>query len=149
MLTASSWRLASVLALALSLSLTACDSGTEEPPPPPPPPVASPTFAIASQVVPLQDGSQGLQFAFTPSENVQIVRVDIRSPLGAVEPFNGNNTVFLGGTAYSLQDPGLAYSRISGTWTFTFIGSTAPGGVGFTVATPVTVSALTETPSGN
>lgn len=143
-----------VLALSLGFGLAACDSGGEEvvvppvvPPPVQPPPVQPPpgptaaSFPIASQVVAFGDGSQGLVFAVTPVENVRLVRVDIRNPLGTTATFNANNNVALGGMSFALQDPGFAYFRVSGAWSFTFIGATEPAGTAFTVAVPLNVGA--------
>ena len=143
------WRLSRLVLLSLSLGLTACDSGGDTPTPTPTPtplptPVAAPTFSIASQVVPFDDGSQGLQFYTTPSEDVTLVRVDIKNPVGQSVTFNANNNVALANGTFALQDPSFAYFRISGTWTFTFIGSRAAGDrASFNVVVPLSVGALT------
>ncbi|MEM1118448.1 MAG: hypothetical protein AAF845_18775 [Bacteroidota bacterium] len=131
-----------VLSLAVILgalvAFPACDSDDPEPDP-----TFSPSFSIASQVVDLQAGGQGLLFFFTPSVNVEITEVLIRNPLNQTERFNGNNNVFLSGEANPLQEAGLAYTRISGSWSFEFNGRDAnDGSRNFNVTVTENVSAL-------
>ncbi|MFN3595713.1 MAG: hypothetical protein ACK41D_00405 [Rubricoccaceae bacterium] len=130
----------SLLALSLVLTATACDNNSPDAPPQP----SAPTFQIASVVVPLVDGTQGLQFAATPSADVSIIRVDVRNPLGNQIVFSPQNTIVLQNQAFPLQSPNEAYIRVSGTWTFRFVGQLAAGTQQtFDVTTTLNVGALT------
>lgn len=132
--------------LFLSFIAVGCDSGGGgEDDDPPPPPAAQPSFSIASVVVTLSDGSQGLQFAATPNADIELTRVNIRNPLGQSDVFNANNDVFLSGVSIALQDPGVGYFRVSGDWSFQFIGRRAAGDQSsFDVTVPLSVSAFRE-----
>lgn len=122
-------RLPLFLLATVALLLAACDSSEPAPPPPPPPPpptVTPPTFSIASIPVTLADGSAGLQFAATPSVSVTLTEAVITNPINQVQRFNAQNVVVLAGQTTPLQDAGIGYTRISGTWTFRFIGARSP-----------------------
>ena len=133
--------------LLLSFVAVGCDSGGDDNDDDnPPPTTVAPTFSLASVVVTLADGSQGLQFAATPNADVELTRVNIRNPLGQSEVFNANNNVFLSGQSIALQDPGIGYVRVSGDWSFQFIGRRAAGDQSsFDVTVPLSVSAAQET----
>lgn len=144
-MTASS-RWALPLVLLTSLSFAACDSGssTPDPTPTPTPTVTAPTFAIASVPVMLADGSAGLQFAATPSASVTLSEVVITNPVGGVERFNAQNANVLSGSPFALQDDNVGYNRVSGTWTFRFVGARSPAVTNgnFDVTTTLPVSAF-------
>lgn len=137
-----SFRWVLTLLLAAPLFLTACDSGGDDDDDTPPPSTA-PTFAIASAPVTLADGSAGLQFAATASANVVLTEVVITNPVGQTERFNAGGNTFLSGAPIALQADDVGYTRISGNWSFRFIGSTtAPATpTPFTVTTPLSVGA--------
>ena len=129
---------------ALVFSVAACDSSEPEPEPEPPVEVP-PTFDIASVVVPVVGGAQGLQFAATPNADVRIVRVDVRNPLGRTEVFSPQEAIILSGQPVTLQNDDEAYPRISGNWSFRFVGTRAAGSLtSFDVTTPLPVSARTR-----
>ena len=88
--------------------------------------MTAPSFSIASIPVTLDDGRAGLQFAATPSASVTLSEVVITNPVGGVQRFNAQNANVLSGTPVELQDDGTAYVRISGTWTFRFVGARSP-----------------------
>ena len=127
--------------LALAVSVAACDSSGPEPEPEPPVETA-PTFQIASVVVPFGDGTQGLQFAATPNADIRIVRVDVRNPLGNTTVFSPQESIILSGQSVALQASNEAYVRVSGNWSFRFVGTRAAGSLAsFDVTTPLSVSA--------
>lgn len=131
-----------LFALTLLLGASACDSSDPDPDPDPPAP-AAPTFSIASIPVTLGDGSAGLQFAATPNASVTLVEVVITNPIGQTERFNAQNVVVLQNQSTPLQDPNIGYTRISGNWTFRFVGARTPTVTGgnFDVTTSLTVGA--------
>ena len=137
--------------LFLSFIAVGCDSGgSGEDDDNPPPASVAPSFSIASIVVELADGSQGLQFAATPNADVELTRVNIRNPLGQTDVFNANNNVFLSGVSIALQDPGVGYFRVSGDWSFQFIGRRAAGDQSsFDVTVPLSVSAFQDDTSSD
>lgn len=140
------------LVFVLAAGLVACDSSEPDPvttppvitPPPtttPPPAPAAPVFPVASRPVALNDGTSGLQFFMTPSENARITRIDIRNPVNQTRTFNANEDVALQGVTFNMQEPDFIYFRISGEWSFTIIGATSPASVPFSVVETVTVGA--------
>ena len=134
------------LVATLLLTVAACDSGDPDPTPTPTP--TAPTFQIASVVVPLVDGTQGLQFAATPSADVRLVRVDVRNPLGQTEVFSPQDAIVLANESVALQAADEAYVRVSGNWSFRFVGARAAGTQEtFDVTVPLTVNAFQDTPS--
>lgn len=131
-----------LLLIALAFSVAACDSSEPEEPVEQPP-----TFSIASRVVTLVDNSQGLQFFATPNDDVSLVRVDVRNPIGQSETFDAQRVIVLSGEVTPLQDPNFGYNRISGTWNFRFVGSRAAGSQQtFDLTVPLDVSALRPAP---
>ncbi|PAP76135.1 hypothetical protein [Rubrivirga marina] len=125
--------------LAFVLPIAACDSSEPEPEPVGETP---PAFQIASVVVPFGDGTQGLQFAATPNADVRIVRVDVRNPLGNTTVFSPQESIILSGESVPLQASNEAYVRVSGNWSFRFVGTRAAGSLAsFDVTTPLSVSA--------
>ena len=112
-------------ALLAPLTFSACDSGGDETPPPVVGPSA-PTFSIASRPATFDDGRAGLEFFATPSASVTLTEVVITNPVGQSERFNANNNAVLSGAATPLQVDGFAYFRVSGNWTFRFVGARSP-----------------------
>lgn len=123
----------------LLFAASACDSSEPEPDPTP----VAPTFAIASVPVTLGDGTPGLQFFATPSASVTLTEVVITNPVGQSVRFNAQNVVSLQGQPAALQDPGIGYIRVSGNWTFQFIGARSPAVAdgNFNVTTSLSVGA--------
>lgn len=127
--------------VALALPIAACSSSEPEDTETEPPP----SFQIASIVVPFGDGTQGLQFAARPSADVSLVRVDITNPVGNSIVFSPQTAIVLSGQAVQLQNANEAYFRVSGNWTFRFVGSRAAGSQAtFDVTTSLPVSAVME-----
>ena len=125
----------------LLLPLAACDSGgameEEEPPP-----EAPPSFEIATRSVTLVDNTPGIEFYVRPNEDIVLVRVDMQTPLGGSITFNAGSSTIVRNESFALQDPGTAYTKISGNWTFTLVGSRAAGTrASFNVNQSVNVSA--------
>jgi hypothetical protein len=100
-----------------------------------------PSFTISSVVVQLQGGNEGLQFFARGSSDCTIGRVNLTSPLGDQFVFNANNNLFLTNELMALQNTNQGYVRISGSWTFRFVGNHNPGGEGFDVTQVLSVGA--------
>jgi hypothetical protein len=103
--------------------LSACGSNNTAPPPPPP---ATPTISIFALETNGNFGGQirpCLQFLAAPSENMQLLSVNITHAIG--NSF-GNFDVNLGGALVipserlALQPPNTCYLKISGQYRFTF-----------------------------
>jgi len=103
------------------------------------PTVPPPSFTISSVVVQLQGGNEGLQFFARGSGDCTLGRVNLTSPLGDNFVFNANNNLFLTNELIALQNTNQGYLRISGSWTFRFVGNHSPGGGGFDVTQVLTV----------
>lgn len=101
--------------------------GPEPEPEPEPTPEPAVVFSIASQNTTLVYGNEGILFYATPAEDVVLVKAEIKNPVGDIITYNLNSTTYISGQAISLQDAGMAYIKVSGTWTFTFTGSRATG----------------------
>lgn len=130
MFASSPYRFFIILLLALPLALAACDSSDPDDsgdPDPDPPIVTAPEFSVASQTVQLQDGSDGIVFFVIPDEDVVLVRVEITNPRNQMQTFNAQSTTVVEGEEFALQEAGIAYIRVSGTWEFTFVGRRAAG----------------------
>jgi len=122
------------------LFLSAC--GKDTPAEPEPEVEQPPTFSISTKTVVLQSGEAGLQFFATPSDDVVLVRVEISNPVGEKLIFNAGSITVVKGQVTPIQDPNLAYVKISGTWTLKFVGSRAVGSKSsFDVTTTVNVGA--------
>lgn len=98
--------------------------------------VPAPSFSIASTTV-QEDGLTFVLFWFTPSEDIELGRTEIKNPTGDNFLFSGQNQLFIGGESYYMD----AYLRISGNWTFRFVGKSSPGDNAFDVRTVVSVGA--------
>lgn len=122
--------------LATPLLLAGCDSsGSNESEP-------DPSFDIATTEATLQGGTAGIQFFATPSENVELVEVEIDPPAGSGNRFNLGSETYLGDQSFALQASGTAYQKVSGEWSFTFKGTKAGGSEeSFEVTETVNVSA--------
>ena len=132
-------RLIRTLLFATSLLLlTACggDSGTKPKEDP------APSFRIASVKVQCNTGDECIRFFAKPDTDVLLVKVIIRPPAGDAITFNAGSDTFIKEEDVALQDANVAYFRVSGQWTFTFVGNHATGNKSsFEVVTTVDVSA--------
>ncbi|TVR12587.1 MAG: hypothetical protein EA391_15135 [Balneolaceae bacterium] len=124
--------------LILPFLVLSCSDNTTAPIDEGPPP---PAFNIASIVVQLQGGDQGLQFFASANVDVTLGRVNITPPVGNDFVFNANNNLWLSEEQIALQNPNEGYLRISGTWRFRFVGNHSPGGERFDVRQQITVGA--------
>ncbi len=128
------------LMTAAALLFTAC--GGDSPSEPEPPAEQPPSFSISTKTVTLQSGEAGLQLFATPSEDIILVRVVITTPVGNKLTYNAGSVTVVKGQVTPLQDPNLAYVKVSGTWTLQFVGSKAVGTKSsFDVTTTVDVGA--------
>ena len=125
-----------------SLSIAACSSSEpeeeevgEQPP----------AFSISSVQGTLSDGSAGLAFFATPNTEVKLIRVDVSNPVGGRVTFDPQGVVVLGGEVTPLQAGGTGYTRVSGNWSFRFVGERAAGSrATFDVTVPLSVAAVQE-----
>jgi hypothetical protein len=100
-----------------------------------------PTFSMAS--IKVQCGADDcIQFFARPDKDVTLVKVVITPPAGDKITYNLGNATVVAGEEIGLQDPNIAYTRISGEWKFVFTGNLATGDKSsFEVTTTVSVSA--------
>lgn len=132
-------RLYKVAATMLIVSLFAFGCSDDSTGPDVDPTTPPPNFAISSVVVQLQGGNEGLQFFARGSVDCTLGRVNLTSPLGDQFVFNANNNLFLTNELIALQTTNQGYLRISGSWTFRFVGNHSPEGGGFDVTQILTV----------
>ncbi|RMD96524.1 MAG: hypothetical protein D6814_11225 [Calditrichaeota bacterium] len=133
-------QLSSLLALTLAMLSIGC--GKNNPAAPEPTVEPTPTFSISSKPVILNDGNAGIQFFAQPDMDVILVRVEIKDPLGNSFTFNAGSATVVKGEVMALQDTNLAYFRVSGKWTFKFVGNKATGSkASFDVTATLNVSA--------
>lgn len=132
-------RLYKVAATILFISIFAFGCSDDSTGPDVDPTVPPPSFTISSVVVQLQGGNEGLQFFARGSADCTLGRVNLTSPLGDSFVFNANNNLFLTNELIALQTTNQGYLRISGSWTFRFVGNHSPGGSGFDVTQVLTV----------
>jgi hypothetical protein len=131
-------KLVSTLLLLLSLFLFGCSkddnpAGPEEPTPP--------SFSISSVNVQLQGGAEGIQFFARTNRDISLIRVNIRNPLGTEQVFNVGGGVFLNDEVIALQNANTGYVRVSGNWSFRFVGNHEPTKESFDVTQTLSVSA--------
>ena len=130
--------LSALLVLGVLLVAPACDSGDPEEEP-----VREvPTFRVASVTI-NDEGTQFLQFAARPDQDVELSSVRIENPAGATETFNAQNSLVLSGEAIALQASNIGYFRVSGEWSFRFTGIDEGGaGERFTANSTINVGAF-------
>ena len=114
-----------------------------EPTPAPQPAVEqAPDFYATTEPVALDDGTQGFRFVVRPTQDVVLVKIEIKLPTGSTETYNMNSRTFLKGSQFRLPSGDLAYRRMSGTWKVILTGNKAVGtSQGFTVTKTVEVGA--------
>lgn len=102
-----------------------------------------PTFNISSVGVTCDSGVACLQFEAVSTRDVALTRVNITNPRNQQEIFNANDNVFLAGERIQLQASDVAYTRVSGNWTFRFTGDNREGNGGrFDVSQSLPVGAF-------
>ncbi|MFQ5752617.1 MAG: hypothetical protein ACE5HI_11525 [bacterium] len=130
-----------LMTLALSLYL-GCGGDNKNPAAPQAP--TPPSFTISSVNVDLADGSAGIQFFGKSSKDVSLIKVNIANPIGGEITFNAGGDVFLKDEVIALQDANTGYFRVSGSWTFKFIGNLEPSKDSFEVTQSLNVSASSQ-----
>jgi hypothetical protein len=119
-------RTASLLAVLVAalLGLTACDSGGSADEPPPTvdePAVPAPVLTMSSVEVQLNNGDTGLQFFVRGDQDLSYRKVTIVPPPPFDDfVFNLGDTFVIAEESVALQDANSAYTKVNGTWTFTF-----------------------------
>lgn len=104
-----------------------------------------PTFRVNAVPTTLPGNQPALQFLATPDTEVKLIRVDLTTPLGDRITFDPQGVVVLGGERTPLQAQNFAYFRVSGDWTFRFVGERAAGSrATFDVSTSLPVAAVQE-----
>jgi len=104
----------------------------------------APSFNIASVTANCTGTNDCIQFWATPNADVLLVKVEIKYPVTGGTTYNFGSQTIVRDQSVALQAAGIAYTRISGTWTFTFTGQYAAGqysGEGFVATASVTVGA--------
>jgi len=93
-----------------------------------------PTIDVSAQVVQTTTGEDCLLFFGIPRENVLLISVKFTNPLGQNITYDLGNRSYPANNPTPLQESGLCYTKLSGTYTFEFSGS-RPGGGSFTAMT--------------
>jgi len=104
----------------------------------------TPSFNIASVTANCTGTNDCIQFWATPNADVLLVKVEIKYPVTGGTTYNFGSATVVRDQSVALQAAGIAYTRISGQWTFTFTGQYAAGehsGKGFVATATVTVGA--------
>jgi len=110
--------------------------------PTPDPGTPAPSFNVASTLANCTGTNDCIQFYATPNADVILVKVEIKYPVTGGTTYNFGSSTIVKDQSVALQATGMAYTRISGNWTFTFTGQHAVGDQSsFVVATTVNVSA--------
>ena len=136
-----------VAALAFATLLGACGSDAptappdapqtpqtpQMPPPPPPPPVLAPapSITLSAEGATMVGGGACLVFYAKSNEDLVIYTGKLEDPLQRtyrVDPAGGQSFVMGQGRLTTLQPAGTCYTKLSGTYTFTFTGTRATGG---------------------
>jgi hypothetical protein len=100
-----------------------------------------PVFTISSINIELQGGAQGIQFFARSNKDISLIRANIKNPIGNETVFNAGGNVFLTDEVIALQEPNIGYLRVSGEWTFRFVGNHEPTKESFDVTQTLNVSA--------
>jgi hypothetical protein len=87
------------------------------------------------------DGNPTIDFYAMPSEDIFIQNITVVTPLNGVHTIVKNQAVPKG-TAILCNDDGMTWTKISGTWTFSFGGSKSTGDLGgFSISSTLKVGA--------
>ena len=100
-----------------------------------------PAFTVTSTTVPLQAGGDGLQFkARCTNNDVKMTKVLITDPeQSPAYTYLLNDQGFSKNQDFDLQDASVAYGKLTGTWTFIFVGNRTSDNEGFTVNASLSV----------
>jgi hypothetical protein len=103
--------------------------------------VINPEFGVTSVNVTLDIG-EGVQFfAKCTNDDVKMTKVTIKSPLGvSTYEFNLNGQYFLKNELFALQADNTGYLKLSGAWTFNFVGNRTADGTSFSANASLNVS---------
>ena len=129
----SSFSIIGILLLVTIILFTNCSKEDE--------PVV-PAFTVTSTTVPLQAGGDGLQFkARCTNNDVKMTQVLITGPAQSqAYTYPLNDQGFSKNQDFDLQDAGIAYEKMTGTWTFIFVGKRSSDNESFTVSASLSVS---------
>ncbi len=125
-----------VLLLGTSIIFSGCKKKSSTPDQP------TPVFIITSITVQLQDGSAGIEF-FTvcSTTDVTMTKVEIVSPIHDYDiTYNLGNVLYVKNQIFDLQAANTAYTKESGTYTFTFTGIRNADGAAFTIVSTLVVA---------
>ena len=125
-----------VLLLSTTIIFSGCKKKSSTPDEP------TPVFIITSTTVQLQDGSAGIEF-FTvcSTTDVTMTKVEIVSPIHDYDiTYNLGNQLYVKNQIFDLQAANTAYSKESGTYTFTFTGIRNADGAAFTIISTLVVA---------
>ena len=125
-----------VLLLSTTIIFSGCKKKSSTPDQP------TPVFIITSTTVQLQDGSAGIEF-FTvcSTTDVTMTKVEIVSPIHDYDiTYNLGNVLYVKNQIFSLQAANTAYTKESGTYTFTFTGIRNADGAAFTIISTLVVA---------
>jgi hypothetical protein len=103
-----------------------------------PPP---PNFNISSLQTTLVGGDPGIMFLASSSVRARLVQIVVTNPNGDNISYSPQGLIVQSGERFDLQQPGTAFFRWSGSWSFRFVGNHEPGGEAFDVIQGMSVSA--------
>ncbi len=126
-----------VFIFAFSIFLAGCSDDDPSGPGAPDPPA----FTLSSLNVGLAGGVSGIQYFARTDKDISLIRVNITNPIGGEQVFNAGGEVFLSNELIGLQEDGTGYVRVSGAWTFRFVGNHEPTKESFDITQTLSVSA--------
>ncbi|MCX6252827.1 MAG: hypothetical protein NTX61_18995 [Bacteroidetes bacterium] len=102
----------------------------------------TPAFGVSATPVTLDIGPGLDFFATCTNDDVKMTKVTIYAPLNSsTYEFNLNGTYFLKNQIIALQADLTGYLKVSGIWTFSFVGNRTADGASFSTTATVNVSA--------
>jgi hypothetical protein len=102
----------------------------------------TPAFIVTSTTVTLQDGTLGIEF-FTvcSTTDVTMTKVEILSPIHDYDlTYNLGNVLYVKNQIFDLQAANTAYTKESGSYTFTFTGIRNADSSPFTIVSTLVVA---------
>lgn len=120
--------------------LTGCSDDNSVGPPVddgPPPPV----FNVSSIGTTLDTGDPGILFRASPNVRIRMVEVVVTNPNNDRILYSPQGIIVRANESFDLQNPGTAFFRWSGNWSFQFVGNHEPTGESFDVNSTMNVSA--------
>jgi hypothetical protein len=99
-------------------------------------------FIVTYVTVPLQGGSDGVEFfANCSTTDVKMTKVQILDPIhSGTVTYNLNDQVYVKSQIFALQDDGTAYLKEGGTYQITFTGHRTVDNAAFTIVSNVNVA---------